>query len=185
MCDLSGRRGSQNLQAFDRPDSDLHGFPARLRWHTGRTHAGMTTRYKRDLRERAFELATIVFRMFPELAAAGSAHGYVAQRLLRAASSIGANLEEGHAPSSRRDMAQKHRIALREAREANYWSRLLATDSRWRAKIAAVVQETGEFVAMLTVSVKKLREPATTPDAAALRVDGRARRSRRVFPPSC
>ena len=151
----------------------------------GARHARMTTRYKRDLRERAFELATTVFRMFPELAAAGSAHAYVARQLLRAASSIGANLEEGHAPSSRRDMAQKHRIALREAREANYWSRLLATDSRWRAKIAVVVQETGEFVAMLTVSVKKLRESPTTPDAAALRVHGRGRRSRRVSPRTC
>jgi four helix bundle protein len=148
-------------------------------------HVNMSTRYKRDLRERAFVLATTVFRMFPELVAAGSAHGYVAQQLLRAASSIGANLEEGHAPSSRRDMAQKHRLALREAREAHYWSRLLATDSRWRAKIAAVVQETGEFVAMLTVSVKKLREPATTPDATALRVHGRARRSRRVCMRPC
>ena len=144
----------------------------------------MTIRYKRDLRERAFELATIVFRMFPELVAAGSAHAYVARQLLRAASSVGANLEEGHAPSSRKDMAQKHGIALREAREANFWSRLLATDPRWRAKIAAVVQETGEFVAMLTVSVKKLREPATARNAVALRVHRQSRR-RLVPPPPC
>jgi four helix bundle protein len=88
----------------------------------------MTTRYKRDLRERAFVLATTVFRLFREFAAAGVGHAHIAKQLLRAASSIGANLEEGHAPSSRKDMAERHAVSLREAREANFRARLLATD---------------------------------------------------------
>jgi four helix bundle protein len=78
----------------------------------------------------------------------------------RAASSIGANLEEGRAPSSRKDMRQKHRIALREAREANFWARLVSTDPAWRGKMSGVVGETAEFVAMLTASVRRLGQPA-------------------------
>ena len=114
---------------------------------------------REDLRARAFRLAAQVFKLYPRLAAAGPAHALVARQLLRAAGSIGANLEEGVAPSSRRDMASKHAIALREAREANYWARVLATDPRWAAELAPIVQETHEFVAMLTTSVKKLRIP--------------------------
>jgi len=56
-------------------------------------------------------------------------------------------------------MAAKYAIALREARESKFWARLLASDPRWSKEMAWVVQETGEFIAMLTVSVKKLRKP--------------------------
>ena len=68
-------------------------------------------------------------------------------------------LEEGAVSNSRRDMAAKYAIALREAREANYWARLGATDPRWTEALAPIVQETHEFVAMLTTAVRKLRNP--------------------------
>ena len=116
---------------------------------------------RQDLNARAFKLASVVFKLFPRLAAAGAGHAYVAKQLLRAVTSIGANLEEGMAASSRRDMALKYSIALRESREGNFWSRLVATDPRWTQELAPISQETGEFVAMLTVSVRKLRQPAS------------------------
>jgi four helix bundle protein len=120
----------------------------------------MVTGHRQDIKGRAFALAALVFRLYPRLAACGAGHALLARQLLRAVASIGAQLEEGAAPSSRRDMAQKYAIALREAREAKYWARLLATDPRWTEELAPVVLETGEFIAMLTVSVKRLREPA-------------------------
>ena len=120
----------------------------------------MTYSERQDLRARSFQLAAQVSKLYPRLAAAGAGHALVARQLLRAGGSIGSNLEEGVAPSSRRDMASKHSIALREAREANYWARLLATDPRWSAELGPIIQETHEFVAMLTTSVKKLRKPA-------------------------
>ena len=54
-------------------------------------------------------------------------------------------------------MTSKYAIALRESRESNYWSRLGATDPKWTSDLAFVKQETKEFTAMLTVSVRKLR----------------------------
>ena len=72
---------------------------------------------------------------------------------------IGALLEEGIVANSRRDMAAKYAIALRESRESNYWSRIIATDDKWAAELAPIIKETGEFTAMLTVSVRKLRAP--------------------------
>jgi four helix bundle protein len=120
----------------------------------------VATVHERDFRARAFQLAVEVFRLHPKLAAAGPGHALIARQLLRSAAAIGAQLEEGAASSSRRDMAAKYGIALREAREAHYWARLAATDPRWAADLAPVIQETREFVAMLTAAVKKLRQPA-------------------------
>jgi four helix bundle protein len=114
---------------------------------------------RQDLNARAFKLAAFVFALFPKLAATGAAHAFVAGQLLRAVTSIGANLEEGTAASSRRDMAAKYSIALRESREGKFWSRLVATDPRWATAVQPVIAETSEFVAMLTVSVRKLRQP--------------------------
>ena len=128
---------------------------------------------RQDLKERAFRLASRVFKLFPELASTGLAHAYLARQLLSATASVGANLEEGVAASSRRDMASKYSIALRESREAKYWSRLLAVDPRWTARAAPITQETDEFVAMLTVAVKKLRQPIQT--HSVLRVSNASR----------
>ena len=116
---------------------------------------------KRDLRERAFQLSEQVFNLYPRLAATSRAHEHLAHQLLRATTAIGALLEEGAVASSRRDMANKYALALREAREGNYWARLGSTDSRWRTELAPIVQETHEFVAMLTAAVRKLRNPIT------------------------
>ena len=48
----------------------------------------------------------------------------IARQLLRAGTSIGANIEEAEAAHSRDDFAYKTGVALREARETHYWLRL-------------------------------------------------------------
>ena len=118
---------------------------------------------RQDLKERAFQLAARVLRLYSRIARIDEAFAFIARQLLRASARIGAQFEEGAAASSRKDMAEKYAIGLREARESNYWARLLATDSRTADLIAPIVQETSEFVAMLTVSVRKLRKPPEEP----------------------
>ena len=119
----------------------------------------MPEKQRQDLAARAFVLATRVFQLYPRLAATSPAHAHLARQLLRAATGIGALLEEGAVANSRRDMASKYAISLRESREANFWSRLGATDPKWQDELIPIAQETSEFVAMLTVSVRKLRNP--------------------------
>jgi four helix bundle protein len=54
------------------------------------------------------------------------AHEYVLSRqLLRAGTSVGANVEEANQAESRADFIHKISIALKEACETNYWLRLL------------------------------------------------------------
>ena len=47
------------------------------------------------------------------------------KQLLRAGTSVGANVEEATAAQSKRDFIAKMSISLKEARETNYWLRLL------------------------------------------------------------
>ncbi len=55
-------------------------------------------------------------------------------------------------------MAHKQGIALREAREAEYWLRMLLRAGVMTERLQPLRKEAGELVAILTVSVKKLRE---------------------------
>jgi four helix bundle protein len=119
---------------------------------------GMTNKPRQNLAARAFALSVRVFKLYPRLAASSPAHAHLARQLLRSATAIGALIEEGLVANSRRDMAAKYAIALREARESNYWSRLGAVDPKWTGELTPITKETGEFIAMLTVSVRRLRE---------------------------
>jgi four helix bundle protein len=49
----------------------------------------------------------------------------LAKQLLRSGTSIGANVEEAIAASSKADFIHKLNIAAKEARETSYWLRLL------------------------------------------------------------
>ncbi len=82
----------------------------------------------------------------------------MATQLFRSASAIGAMLEEGQVAASARDMGAKYAIALREAREARYWLRLLMTQDVPCVDLEPMFSESGELVAMLTVAVRKLRQ---------------------------
>jgi four helix bundle protein len=136
-----------------------------------REHAGWAWRLlisrgvavRQDLCGRAFRFAGASLTFCDRLSRLGPTQAHIADQLFQSAASIGANLEEGVVANSRRDMAAKYAIALREAREARYWLRLLATRPEHAREAAPLVQEATEFVAMLTVSVRKLRSPTPPP----------------------
>ena len=123
----------------------------------------MGKRYEQDIRERAFRLGARLFAMYPGLAGRGVGHAVLARQLLKAGTGVAAQLEEAAAPSSRRDMKEKYAIGLREAREGHLWARLLATDPNCTKDMTPIVAELGEFVAMLTAAVKRLRRPPDDP----------------------
>lgn len=52
-------------------------------------------------------------------------HFEISSQLLRSGTSIGANIEEALAGRSRKDFFAKMSIASKEARETNYWLRLI------------------------------------------------------------
>jgi four helix bundle protein len=123
-------------------------------------------RWKTSLRERVFVVVIATLKLYPRLAKLGPPYAHIGLQLFRSTSSVGAALEEGTVGASNRDMGSKHAIALREAKEANYWLRVLIADEKLVSELIPLRDETGEFIAMLTVSVKKLRTPKTDSEQA-------------------
>jgi len=111
-----------------------------------------------DLPERTFAFACDIIRLYQRLTIIPRFPPSIARQVLDAGTSIGANVEEGRAAASRRDLAARSVIALKEARETKFWLRLIrATDLAPEEATAALFQEANELVAILTVSVRRLR----------------------------
>jgi len=74
----------------------------------------------------------------------------IGKQFLRAACSVGANVEEAQSAESRADFAHKLGIAQKEARETLYWLRLLG-ESRIVAatKLSPLLKETEILVRIL------------------------------------
>jgi len=83
----------------------------------------------------------------------------LSKQLLKSGTSIGANIEEALAGQSRADFLSKMSIASKEARETNYWLRLLR-DSRILDPLAleGMLSEAEEIGKMLTAIVKTTKE---------------------------
>ena len=79
----------------------------------------------RDICERALAFAVRVVRLCQSLDGRPGVNATLSRQLLRAGTSIGANLEEAQAGQSRGDFVSKISIALKEARETDHWLRLL------------------------------------------------------------
>jgi four helix bundle protein len=80
------------------------------------------------------------------------------RQLVRSGTSIGANVEEATAGSSKEDSICKMNIALKEARETHYWLRL-ARDSKYITpkRFEAIIQEADELRRILGAIVSKSR----------------------------
>ena len=127
---------------------------------SGALFAGLVfMRWKTSLKDRVFDFGQAILRLYPRLCAPGPPYAHMAQQLVKAASSIGAQLEEGDVAGSRRDMGSKHAIALREAKESVYWIRMFMAAGVLVKELGPLCTEGQEFRAMLTASVKKLRLP--------------------------
>jgi four helix bundle protein len=78
----------------------------------------------------------------------------LSKQLVRAGTSIGANVEEALAAQSRRDFIAKMSIARKEARECNYWIRLLRdSDMMTDAEAERLLAGSVEMIRLLTAII--------------------------------
>src|SRR5437016_11501251 len=116
---------------------------------------------RKDIRERAFEFACRIVRLHRATAQNATLRPVLLQ-LLRAGTGIGSNLEEAEAGQSKADFISKNRIALKEARETYYWLRLIvATELVKPKRVAGLMQEANEIVAILTTIVRNGSKSST------------------------
>ena len=105
------------------------------------------------IKEKSFDFAIRVIKLSMWLRE--KKYFELAQQILRAATGIGANVEEALAGQSRKDFTSKMAIASKEARETNYWLRLLIKSGVLSRKMgSSLLGESEELVKMLTSIVK-------------------------------
>ena len=79
----------------------------------------------------------------------------LSKQIMRSGTSIGANTEEASAAQSRKDFISKMSIASKEARETNYWLRLLRdSDLCDDIDYRKLIDESKEIIRILTAIVK-------------------------------
>jgi len=110
-------------------------------------------------REKSYDFALQIVRLCVWLKE--EKHFEIASQLLRAGTAIGANVEEALAGYSRKDFAAKMGIASKEAREANYWLRLLTDAGLLNGKEGDLLASSEELVRILTSIVKTTRHSQT------------------------
>ena len=78
----------------------------------------------------------------------------ILKQLNRSASSVGANYSEAQSAASRKDFHSKIRIALKEARESEYWLEFLFEKLK-NANLELLKNEAVSYVKILTVIARK------------------------------
>lgn len=120
--------------------------------------AGNMPRYSTDLRARAKRFAIDVYQLSKEVRRTHPALRNYAEQLADAAASVGANLAEIEGFSSRRELAARYAIALKESREALYWLEVVeGCEPALRERTTRLAAECKEFIAMTSAALKKLR----------------------------
>jgi four helix bundle protein len=101
---------------------------------------------KRDIVARTFEFAVQVVRLGDRVSRRSVAGRLLFSQVVRAGTSVGANVEEAQAGESRADFVHKYGIALKEARETHYWLRLFrASGILSESDVGSLVQESDEI----------------------------------------
>lgn len=112
-----------------------------------------------DIRERTFIFATRIVTLCGELDDLPGAARLLAAQLLRSGTAIGAQVEEAHGSHGKPDFIAKMSVATKEARETNYWLRLLSATELIRSEdLVEITDESTQLIAILTTIVKRSRE---------------------------
>ena len=109
-----------------------------------------------DIKDRAFDFAVRIVALCRKLEETSGVSRTLSNQLIRSGTSIEANVEEAQGSQSKADFTAKMYIACKEARETNYWLRLLvATNTLPASRLGSIADESNQLVAILTAIVKK------------------------------
>jgi four helix bundle protein len=119
----------------------------------------MIEQYRRDIRKRAFQYSLRAIKLYHALQEARDGAGWIiGKQFLRAATSIGANVEEAQAGETRADFIHKYGIAQKEARESRYWLGLLSESAIVpKRRLTPLIKETEELYAVITAIIRNAK----------------------------
>jgi four helix bundle protein len=109
-----------------------------------------------DLLGRTFDFGVRTLKYMRKLPTS-TEYQIIKHQLGKSATSIGANYEEAQAGSSKADFKNKVRISLKEARESNYWLRVLkALETQSNEELDSLIKESTELKNILASIINKL-----------------------------
>ncbi|HEV8160246.1 MAG TPA: four helix bundle protein [Pyrinomonadaceae bacterium] len=116
----------------------------------------------KDIRERIFAFAVRIVKLCQYLEKDTKVSKTLIIQLLKAGTSVGANLEEAHAGQSKPDFISKNAISLKEIRAADYWLRLILATNNFEEKVKSGIEELigesseiGKIIGSIIISAKK------------------------------
>ena len=108
---------------------------------------------KKNLSERLLDFAASSIKLTLKLKRTAAGR-YVANQLMRAATSSGANYEEACGAESRADFIHKMQLVLKELRESLYWLKLIeGTNLISNSQLQGLVDEAAELTKIVAKSV--------------------------------
>lgn len=105
------------------------------------------------VKEKSYQFAIRIVKLYLWLKE--QSHYELASQVLRAGTSIGANIEEASASHSKKEFFHKMGISSKEARETRYWLRLLRDSGILSEnQTSELINDSEELIKMLTSIVK-------------------------------
>ena len=113
---------------------------------------------RKDLEERTFKFAVDVIK-FLRTIKYSKENDVVKYQLAKSGTSIGANYEEAGGAVSKDDFKYKISICFKEAKETNYWLRIIkAAEISQAKKLDYLIEESNELKKIFAKSVKTMSE---------------------------
>jgi len=105
------------------------------------------------IKEKTYQFAIDIVLLYKEMM--NQNEFVLSKQIVRAGTSIGANIEESVAAQSRKDFISKMAISSKEARETNYWLRLIRDANLLKdVDLTRLINESEEIIKIITSIVK-------------------------------
>ncbi len=118
---------------------------------------------KKKIQDRTLSFAVRIVKLCQFLEKQGGVTRVLYKQLIRSGTSIGANVREAQSAQSDRDFLHKLEIALKEARETEYWLMLLVeAELIEEQRIKLLRQESDEIIKILVAITKKIKQKIKT-----------------------
>ena len=113
---------------------------------------------KIELKRRVYLYAIAIIKFIDRLEKRDFSIEVIAKQLLRSATSIGANIIEAQAGSTRKDFTNFFAYALKSANESRFWLGLLRDSGKAeKGDVGKLLQETTEIANILGSSILTLK----------------------------
>lgn len=114
---------------------------------------------KSIIKTKSFQFSLKIIELYKKLKA--EKEFVISKQVLRSVTSIGANIEEALAGQTKKDFTAKMSISSKEARETNYWLRLLKESEMTKINVDEHLNDVNELIRMLTAIVKTSQQSLT------------------------